>query len=124
MNYLLTCPICNTNLKDFKFEEYNYTAFYCKCRPTDKYSKCSGIFIFDRFKQIDIDFCFKHTKYLFKPDNTLQIYSIAGTYFKPLMFNIEHLPSERLKNNFSLNLENIDEFCLIINKIEKNLIFT
>lgn len=123
MNYNLTCPICNANLKDFNNKiEINHSAiFYCKRTSNDCYSVCSGIYIYIRYDFLKLELCYKDIAYTIEDDNKFIVMHLVN-YDKILDLNLDFKIIKFIENIPDL-LDNIDYFYSIANKIEKNMVF-
>lgn len=125
MNYNLTCPICNTNLKDFNNKiEINHSAiFYCKCTSNGCYSICSGIYIYVRHDFLKLELCYKDIAYIIKDDNNFIVKHLVNyDSILDLDLDLDFKIIEFIENIPDL-LNNIDYFYCIANKIEKNMVF-
>jgi hypothetical protein len=73
MTYLLSCPKCNTNLKNFiKADPFRNTyEVYCKCPPKEQYLICSGVYIYYDDDSVQIELCYL--------DNLVTIYYCLDT---------------------------------------------
>jgi hypothetical protein len=116
MNYLLTCPKCNTNLKDFNKKYFDYHKhLFCNCKGAIR-PICDAIFIHinDDSENVNINLYNEDIYLLFLMDEKKMYYSTCGTDIHIECFNY---------NDSFNDLELIDYMYKIYLKYKENEIF-